>query len=161
MGVHFTRAKRMYDAGLIDGRLLDPIWVEESPRAFVIYSAKSCDQNLKDHDAGRFGKAKNPRAYMHLRKKVLERLAGEKTPILYDDAVGTGEAAKILGVHPTMAQRLAIQGKVVARVPWNTRNGRAGRVYIFSRKSCEKNRKEIAALESAGKKMGRPRTKKT
>jgi len=159
LGVHFTRARRMYDAGLIAGRALDPVWVATSSREFVVYSAASCEQNFRDHQAGRFGKARNPRAYLHLRSQVLKRLAGET--VLYEDAIGTAEAAKLLNVHPTMVQKLATQGKLVARQPWNPRNGVASRIYLISRKSCEKNRRDIAALEAAGVKRGRARYKKT
>jgi hypothetical protein len=157
MGLHFTRPKRLFDAGELDGRPLDPVWVTESSRQFVVYSAASAERNLKDFEAGRFGPVKNPRAYLHLRDKVLRRLAAEKQTVMYEDAIGTAEAAKILGVHPTMVQRLVITKKIVARQPWNPRNPGAGRIYIISRKSCEANRREIAALEAAGKKRGRKR----
>jgi len=154
MGVHFTRPGRMYESGLIDGRVLSGVRVSDTPRRFVVYSQRSCEENFQEYD--RKEKPGRPRDWLHLRPDALRRLAKAKPQVLYDDAIGIADAAKMLGVHYTMVYKLIESGKIVARSPWNPRRG-GSRVFIVSRKSCEANRKLVAAQEMAGKKRGRKR----
>jgi hypothetical protein len=153
MGVHFTRPARMYKDGLIDGRALVAVRISDTPRRFVAYSQLSCEENFQEYDRKNSGR---PRDWLHLRPDALKRLARAKPQVAYDDAVGIADAAKILGVHYTMVYKLIEGGKIVARSPWNPRRG-GSRAFIVSRKSCEANRKAVAAQEKAGKKRGRKR----
>ncbi|NBW12457.1 MAG: hypothetical protein EBR82_30940 [Caulobacteraceae bacterium] len=153
MGVHFTRAARMYQSGKIDGRECLPSQNAGSARTFLVYSARSCNDDFLNYDRTQVGR---PRAWVHLRDEALKRLAKTKPAIAYDDAIGIGDAAKLLKVHHTNVYKLIEAGKIIARCPWNPRKGGA-RILIVSRSSCEANRREVAALESVGKKRGRKR----
>lgn len=146
MGVHFTRPRRMFDAGVLDGRRLDPVCVETSPRDTLIYSSASCEKNYADYEEAQAKRTRGcrPRAWLAERPKAQKLLKSLQVRITYDDAVGTAEAAKILGVHPTLIRKLVADGKIVARQAWNPRQA-TGRFYIISRKSCEQNRKDYAA----------------
>lgn len=157
MGVHFTRPRRMFDDGLIDGRALDPVARASEDRTRLVYSLKACEANYEDYERrlgvkGREG-VMRPRAWLHERPGMLKRLKSLETPILYDDAVGIGEAAKIVGVHWTLIGRLVNDGKIVGRVVWNPRRG-SPRFWIVSRASCEAERKRAAKNPE---KSGRPR----
>lgn len=157
MGVHFTRPRRMFDDGLIDGRTLDPVVTASEDRMRLVYSLKSCEENYEDYERrlgvkGREGVIR-PRAWLHERPEALRRLKSLKTPILYDDAVGVGEAAKIMGVHWSLVVRLVNDGKVEGRVVWNPRSS-SSRFWIVSRSSCEAERKRAAKNPE---KKGRPR----
>lgn len=154
MGVHFTRPARMFQAGLIDGREVEGVRVGEAPRTFLIYSQASCEKDWREYDETRKGR---PRAWEHLRPEALRRLKAVKQRITYEDAIGVAEAAKILGVHYTMIYKLIAGGKLEARAPWSDRYKSGQRLYIISRKSCEANRREVAAAEKAGTKRGRKR----
>ena len=88
---------------------------------------------------------------------MLARLR-EVEPILYDDAIGTSEAATILGIHITMVNRMVRDGKLRARKAFNDRHGEGkGSVYIVSRRSCEENRQKYTAMEASGTKTGSKR----
>ena len=87
---------------------------------------------------------------------MLARLR-EVEPILYDDAIGTAEAASIMGVHITLVNRLIREGKLRARKAMNDRHDGGGSVYIVSRRAAEANRAKYAAMESSGSKTGIPR----
>jgi hypothetical protein len=160
MGLHWTRPKRMADAGLLTSRdLLSPT-VKDSSRKFSVYSSAECESDFSDYDETlrqNRGKTKRrPRGHIDLRAAQVKRLKAVKPPIAFGDAISTGEAAKILGVHWTFPPRLAAAGKIVGRVLFNARNQRA-RVWIFSRASCEANRSTEARSAASGKKVGRPR----
>lgn len=146
MGVHFTRPKRLYDSGDVDARVLDPVVVKDSPRATLVYSSRSCERNYEEYEERRAARAQGcrPRAWLHERPKFLKRMAAMPAKITYADAIGTSEAAKILGVHPTLIRKLVLDGKIVARQAWNPRWA-TGRFYIISRASCEANRKAYAS----------------
>lgn len=157
MGVHFTRPRRMFDDGLIDGRALDPVATASEERTRLLYSLRSCEANYEDYERrlgvkGREG-VMRPRAWLHERPDMLKRLKSLETPILYDDAIGIGEAAKIVGVHWTLIGRLVNDGKIKGRVVWNPRRG-SPRFWIVSRSSCEAERKRAAKTPQ---KSGRPR----
>ena len=161
MGVHFTRPARMFTAGQLVGRALDPVWVADSSRSFAIYSLKSCEEDWEEYQyrltlKGRDG-VMRPRAWTDDREPALKRLRAMKHQILYDDAIGTAEAAKIMGVHFTAVQKLVAAGKIVARVPWNPRRSGGSRGFIISRKSCEENRRIYAAAKKDGTFRGRTR----
>jgi hypothetical protein len=146
MGVHFTRPRRMFDDGTIDGRRLDPVWVASSPRDTLIYSSAACEKNYADYEEAQAKRNRGcrPRAWLSERPKAQRLLRSLTVRISYDDAIGTAEAAKILGVHHTLIRKLVVDGKLVARQAWNPRHS-VGRFYIISRKSCEQNRKDYAA----------------
>jgi hypothetical protein len=157
MGVHFTRPRRMFDDGLIDGRALDPVVKASENRVRLVYSLKSCEENYAEYERrlgvkGREG-VMRPRAWLHERPEALRRLKALKTPILYDDAIGVGEASKIMSVHWTLVVRLINQGKIVGRTAWNKRNA-GQKFWIISRSSCEAERKRAAKHPE---KSGRPR----
>lgn len=152
MGVHFTRPGRMYADGTLDGREIEAV-VGDGSRKFVLYSAKSCEENFREYEKRAGGR---PRDWLHLRPDALKRLAKAAPAITYDDAIGVMDAARILKVHYASVYKLVEWGKLLARTPWNPRKGGA-RLLIVSRKSCEKNRKEVTLLESLGKKRGKKR----
>jgi hypothetical protein len=159
MGVHWTTPKRMVEKGLLTARtLLSP--VRSNPeRVFQVYSLKECESDWTDYAdmlQKRGGKTeRRPRGFADLRPGMLKKLA-KAEPILFGDAISTGEAAKILGVHWTFPSRMAAQGKIVGRVLVNGRN-RTSRVWIFSRASVEANAAATARLQASGKKKGRAR----
>lgn len=160
MGVHFTRPGRMFDAGTLTGRVLHSSSGPQATREFVIYSSRACQENFEEYEesqAGNAGRVYRPRAWLADRPPMLKRLAAIKPVIAYDDAIGTAEAATILNVHVSLIPRLISQGKIVGRTPWNPRHRGGARGIIVSRKSCEANRREVAAAEKAGKKRGKAR----
>lgn len=160
MGVHFTRPGRMFAAGTLTGRVLQTAAAAQAAREFVIYSSRACQENFEEYEeaqAGKAGRTYRPRAWLDDRPPMLKRLAAMKPAVAYDDAVGVVEAAKILGVHVSLVPRLVSQGKLIGRAPWNPRHRGGSRGIIISRKSCEANRREVAAAEKAGKKRGKPR----
>lgn len=155
MGVHFTKPAQMQAKGMIEGRECREIYSKGSPRRFLIYSLASCEENWREYERRAAGR---PRTWLDERPRMLKRLAAAQPAIPYSDAIGVGEAAEILGVHPTLVYRMARQKKIVSRSPWNPRRT-APRVLIVSRRSCEQNRRETAAREAAGTKPGRKRKK--
>jgi hypothetical protein len=157
MGVQYSRPKRMYDEGLIDARSLAPVWVARSGRQKLVYSLESCEENYNDyvrrlHVKGRDG-VMRPRSRLHERSNILRQLEEQKTPILYADAIGTAEAAKILDCHPTAVAKLVREGRIRGRVPWNPRHDQS-KWWIISQKSCEK---EAARYQLDSSRQGRPR----
>lgn len=157
LGCHFTKPAQMQAKGMIEGRECPEIYSKGSDRRILIYSLASCEENWREYERRGGGR---PRTWLDDRPPALKRLASARPAILYADAVGVGEAAEILGVHPTLVYRMARDGKIVARQPWNPR--RSGpRFLIVSRRSCEQNRRETAAREAAGKKPGRKRKTKS
>lgn len=153
LGVHFTKPAQMQAKGMIEGRECPEVYSRGSPRRFLIYSLASCEENWREYERRSGGR---PRTWLDERPKAMKRLATAKPAIPYPDAIGVGEAAEILGVHPTLVYRLARDQKIVSRVPWNPRHN-ATRVLIISRRSCEQNRRETLAREAAGTKPGKKR----
>lgn len=161
MGLHWSMPSKLHARGKLSAHVIRESWYVKNPsRAYAIYDGEECDRDFADYDAkivARGGKSdRRPRSGVHLRPEVLRRLAAVETPIAFDDAVGLGEAAKILGVHPTFVPRLVAAGKVVGRVAWNPR-GRGGTLWIISRRSCAANAVQTRKAEAAGVKKGRPR----
>lgn len=164
MGIHWVMPKRMAEKGLISTRTVtESANVDEPERFCAVYDSAECDANYREYDekvAARGGKNdRRPRSCLHMRPKVLAHLKKVKTPIAFNDAITVGEAAAILCVHHTLVPRLLRDGRVVGRVAWNPRGGSGPRSWIVSRRSCLENVREVKALEAAGQKRGRPRTK--
>jgi hypothetical protein len=151
--------------GLLLGKPLRVIWRDERTRTFLIYSLADCERNYRrycEHRATRDSSLRRPRAHINLRAPALRHLA-KVAPILYSDAIGTGEAADILECHATLIQQLVATGKLIARKPWSTRNTgpRFQKCLIISRGSVEKRRDYLIRKEIAGtKRGGRRLTKK-
>lgn len=155
MGTHWTRPRRMADAGVLSIRTISGA----GGREFSVYSASECDGNFRDYESQmkRAGSGIRPRTAVHLRQDAVRKLGEKGRPqIQFDDAIGIGEASKIIGVYWTRVVRLVGEGKIVGRVLWSERAG-SSRIWILSRESCVSWAKEIRKLESAGLKKGRPR----
>lgn len=155
MGMHFTRPRRMAEAGVISSKELGG----EGGRLFSVYSLRECDRNFRDYEAAisKSGGGGRPRAQIDSRHVVLRVLSDKDRPvIMMDDAVGTQEAAEILGVWHTLVPRLAKRGRIVGRLLWSERAG-VSRLWIFSRKSCEACVAKMRKLEENGIRVGRPR----
>lgn len=162
MGIHWSMPSKLHARGKLSAHVIrDSAWVEAPSRAYAIYDGAECDRDFAAYDAkivARGGKSdRRPRSSVHLRPEVLRRLAAVEDRIDFDDAIGLGEAAKILGVHATFVPRLVAAGKVVGRVPWNPRGGAGGKVWIVSRRSCVQNAVAARKEQAAGQKKGRPR----
>lgn len=158
MGVHWTTPKRMADKGLITTRTLRSPVVSDPERVFTVYSLAECEKDWEDYaeQLKQGGSGKRPRAGGDLRPAMVKALATVEHPIEFGDAVSTGEAAEIMGVHWTFPPRMAQKGKIIGRVVVNARNNRS-RCWIFSRASCEANVSTARRLQAAGKKKGRNR----
>jgi hypothetical protein len=154
LGVHWSRPKRMADAGTISARVV----CGQEGREFAVYSRQECEENYRDYAAKRT-EARRPRTAVDARPAMLKALAASgRQKIAFGDAVGVYEAAKILGVFWTLVPRLARDGKIIGRVLHSGRSAQS-RLWIFSRQSCERRAAEITKLEQAGTKIGRPRTR--
>lgn len=152
LGVHWTRPKKMAEAGVLSARSVGGA----EGREFAVYSARECDENFLDY-AKRRGAQGRGRTAVDLRPDAIKNLATRGRPqIDFEDAIGVFEAAEILGVFWTRVARMVDEGKIVGRVLWSNRGDRS-RLWIFSRKSCTAYAKEIRRLEASGKKLGRPR----
>ena len=155
MAVHWTKAKKMADAGIISSRTV----AGEDGREFSVYSLRECKENFDDYLAERkkAGKRGRPRTGEDSRIDTLKALEQKDRPrIEFGDAIGCQEAAEILGVWTTFVPRLARDGKIVGRVVWSARGGKS-RLWIFSRASCERRAALVRKLEDSGRKVGRPR----
>lgn len=161
LGVHFTTPARMVEKGLLTARTLKSPVRSDPERVFVIYSLAECEADYRDYAdkiRSRGGKSdRRPRGFVDDRPPMLKRLAAESAKITFGDAISSGEAAELLGVHWTFPPRMAARGQIVGRVLHNGRNKR-GRCWIFSRASVEANVAAVARLQAAGKKKGRART---
>lgn len=158
-GVHWTQPAVMAKKGLITSRAIKSPTATGTDRVFALYSMAQIDADYHDYeDAQATRTRRRPRGYLHLRPAGLKKLLALAVKIDFNDAVGAGEAATIMGCHWTWPPRLARAGKIEGRV---VHNGRAGttsdRLWIFSRKSCERNASEAKQLLRAGIKPGRPR----
>ena len=159
LGVHFTTVRRMVVKGMIRGRELQS---NSGDRVFQVYSLEDCEENYAEYVEGcrkNGGSApKHPRTMVHMRHDALERLQNEPAKVAFDDAISATEAGELLGVHPSFTNDLVERGAIVGRVLWSDRqDSGSSRLWVFSRKSCEKNRAAVTALEQAGLKVGRPR----
>jgi len=155
LAMHFTKPKRLAEAGVLSSRAVGG----QDGREFLVYSAAECDENYRDYARNRreSGGVGRPRTAETARTEALRRLAEKgRTRIAFGDAVGVEEAAKILGVYWTLVPRLAREGKIVGRILWSDRAGRS-RLWIFSRESCEARGAEVKRQEDSGTKIGRPR----
>ena len=158
MGVHWTQAGRMSQKGLLTKRTLKSPIVSDPERTFAIYSRRECEENFADYERKMRdgGTGRRERTAVGERIAMLKKLAGLEQHIAYDDAISTGEAGEILGVHFSFPPRMAQAGKIAGRVLHNGRNNRS-RCWIFSRASCIANAAEAGRLEAAGRKRGRKR----
>ena len=158
-GVHWTQPAVMSKKGLITSRAIKSPMATGTDRVFSLYSLAQIDADYHDYeDAQATRTRRRPRGYLHLRPAALKKLLALPVKIDFDDAVGAGEAATIMGCHWTWPPRLARAGKIDGRVVHNGRAGTASdRLWIFSRKSCERNASEAKKLVRSGTKVGRPR----
>lgn len=167
MGFHFGGPQKLVAKGQLTARTITrSAYSNEQTRFVAIYDGAECERNYQDYETGieaRGGKTeRRPRMWLHLRPEAVRRLKAVKSPISFDDAITLVEAAEILGVHISLLPRLVESGKIVGRRPWNPRGQRMGaRNWIVSRRSCLAKAKATKAAEAAGKKIGRPRTKKS
>ena len=139
LGVHFTRPARMAGKGEIVCRVLHQP-ADQIKRDYLIYSLDDCQENLAAYlrRMGADGSTTHrPRAYMHERKDALKWLAAAEPKIIYDDAIGSGDACRILDIHPSLVHRMCREGKLVFRQPWNPRSP-SQRFFILSRRSVER-----------------------
>lgn len=158
MGVQRSRPKRMHEGGEISATLLDAALGGEPSRRFRIYSLAECERNWREYQSSRrltgISRARRPRTNLTNRALVLDVL--KQNPIAFDDAIGTGEASRILKTGYSNVIKLCEAGTLRARKPWNDRKGDS-RLLIISRYSCERNRDAVSAMEAAGRKRGRRR----
>lgn len=162
LGTHFTQPRKLVEKGQLSAHIIaESAYSDDPSRSYAIYNAQECEANYAEYDervTARGGKNdRRPRAWLHLRPETLRRLKAVKKHIEFDDAIGVGEAAKILGVHVSFVPRMILSGKIVGRRPWNPRGLAGAKIFIVSRKSCQANAREIRAAQAAGKKPGRPR----
>lgn len=163
MGVHHSVPQRMADRGWIAGRALPTAQGVE--RRVMVFDGRECQGNYEEYDAKVVARGgtndRRPRAWLHHRDPMIERLAAiePEERIAYDDAIGAAEAAKILGVHHSFVPRLARDGHIVGRLLHGRDQTIGGhrRNWIFSRRSCLANAKAVKAAVDAGEKIGRPR----
>ena len=155
LGIHFTQPAKLAEKGFLTVRKLKSLSTA-GVNTFAIYSFAECDKDFLDYEDRQASSGGRPRTRVDGRPAMLKKLAAEKNQILFADAIGTHEAAEILGVHWTFPSRMARDGKIVGRMLHSDR-GRSSRLWIFSRASCEKNLREAKKLEAAGKKLGRKR----
>jgi len=158
LGVHWTTPARMAAKGLLTTRTLSSPVVSDPERVFIVYSSAECGRDWDEYveKLAQGGSGKRPRGNIDLRPAMVKLLAEVENQIAFGDAISTGEAAEIMGVHWTFPPRMAQQGKIVARILTNARNNRS-RCWIFSRASCEANVSTARRLQAAGKKKGRHR----
>jgi hypothetical protein len=158
LGVHWTTPARMCAKGLLTTRTLSSPVTSDPERVFSIYSLAECEADWGEY-AERLkqgGTGKRPRAGSDLRPPMLKLLAAVEHKIAFGDAISTGDAAEIMGVHYSFPTRMAQQGKIVGRILNNARNNRS-RCWILSRASCEANASLARRLQEAGTKKGRHR----
>jgi len=139
LGVHFTRPARMAAKGEIVCRMLHQP-TDQVERDFLLYSLEDVQANYDEYmrRMGADGSTRyRPRAYLHERDEALKRLATAEPKIIYDDAIGSGDACRILDIHPSLVHRMCREGKLVFRQPWNPRSPSA-RFFILSRRSVER-----------------------
>lgn len=160
MGVHWSTPRRMIEKGILTSHECD-VRTEGfgGQRVIHILDGAECEQDYLDYmeRMADGGTGRRPREHLGSRKTVLEHLAAVEHPIDFHDACGSGEAAKILSVHPSFLTRLVKSGQIIGRSPWNPRGRGETRNWIFSRSSCHANVAEAKKLQASGGKIGRPR----
>lgn len=159
LGVHFTVPYRM----AAKGRLVAHTHASSKGRQITFFDGSECDADWADYcdNMAAGGTGKRQRTATADRPKVLKYLAAVKAPIQLSDAISTPEAAKILGMYPSYAIRLAEGGKVVARKLWSPRSKRGPVQWMFSKASCKANFAAAKARHEAGKMPGRVRASLT
>lgn len=161
-GTQWSRPAKLAKDGKLVYRPLESGWSLDQRNEFFLYSLRNCDDNYHDYlravAAGSLPGRRRSEECIALREPMLARLR-KVDQILYDDAIGTADAAEILGVHITMVNRMVREGKLRARKAFNDRHGEGkGSVYIVSRRACEENRQKYSAMEAAGTKTGSKRS---
>lgn len=155
LGVHFTVPYRMAEKG----KLAAATFPGEAGRSITFFDGQECEQDWLDYCQAMAGDGtgKRPRTATGDRPAALKHLAAAKHKIALSDAIPTPEAAKVLGMWPSYAIRLAEEGKVVARQLWSPRSRRGPMQWMFSRKSCQANLAAAKTKHEAGKLQGRVR----
>lgn len=160
VGTHWSRPAKMAKDGTLVYKPLESGWTSDRVHEVFLYSFSDCDDSYHAYleSVANGTRRGRPRVQECLDQHdpMVERLA-EVDPILYDDAIGTAEAAAILGVHITMVNRMVREGVLRARKCINDRRA-GGSLYIISRRSCEENRAKYLKLEASGSKPGLKRT---
>ena len=152
MGVHWSRPARMAESGIISSRIVG----STADREFAVYSREGCEENYRDYLAKRVV-SRRPRTALENRPAMVRLLADKDRPrIEFGDAISVYEAAKILGVYWTLVPRLVKSEKIVGRI-LNSGREKSSRLWVISRKSCERHGAEVSRQEQAGTKAGRPR----
>lgn len=153
--VHFTQPGKMAAKGLIAQTPLESAWSESPQHCGAAYSYTSCTKNWQEYlDAADGRVIGRPRANDQYTAEVEKHLRSCEQ-ILFDDAVGIGQAAEILDVHPTMVNAWMNEGRIIHRFPWSHRGvGSRRHGAILSRSSVESLRDELIALERRGQKKG-------
>lgn len=161
LGVHWTTPARMAEKGLLTTRTLRSPLENDTDREFVVYSLHECMRDFAEYEEklrSRGGKSdRRPRGFVDERATMLKYLATVE-PILFGDAISTGDAGEVLCTHWTFCARLAGQKRIKGRVLRNSRHQKS-RVWVFSRASCEANAATAMRQQTAGTKKGRPRKK--
>ena len=160
LGVHFTQPASMARKGLLTTRLVRSQSDQaETVREVAVYSLRSCEEDWRGYEKRQAdGTVRRPRAYADERPAMQRKLAKMTVQIDFHDAIGSVEAAEILGVTLPWAVRMARTKQVVGRLLLSERAA-ASRRWIFSRKSCEAAAGETKRLAATGKKIGRPRSR--
>lgn len=161
MGVSNDKPRAMCDRGWIIGRQVN----NPGSRRYLIYDGASCQANFEAYDAkliDRGGKNdRRPRAHVHEREPMIERLRQVTARIAFDDAISVGEAAKLLRVTVSWVPTLAEQGEIVGRLLCGRVSSKSkrstDRIWIVSRRSCLENVARSRVREHSGPKRGRPR----
>jgi len=155
LGCHWTRVSRMADKGELRSRQLRS---HRGSKRLRIYSLTDIESNWTDYQyLLRTGQLpRRPRANEHLRPGMLSEIRKMENHIEFDDAVGSVEAAEILGVWHTWLRALLSKGAICGRRLISHREG-ASRTMIYSRKSCEENIQAARKMASSGATPGRPR----
>jgi hypothetical protein len=160
LGVHFTQPAAMARKGLLKTRLVRSQSDQaESVREVAVYSSRSCEEDWREYERRQAdGTVRRPRAHADERPAMQRKLAKMTVEIDFHDAIGSVEAAEILGVTIPWAVRMARKKEVVGRLLLSERAS-AARRWIFSRKSCEAAASAAKRLAASGKKIGRPRSR--
>lgn len=156
LGVHHTVVGKMVQRGWLSAHLLDAAHSAAATKRYAIYDGGECDRNFREYEEdGHLGR---PRAWTHMRPRVLKHLAGVQKPISFDDAIGPAEASRILNVHPSFLARLAAAGEIIGRRPWSpSASTGLAMSWFYSRSSCLANARKVRQMQAAGEKVGRPR----
>lgn len=161
LGVHWSRPSKMVDRGEIGAR--ETSSNDDGSRVFRIFSLRECEEDYQRYlrllsGQEEIGIVRRPRSRVDDREPVYRVLSDAKLPqIVFGDAIGTYEAAAIIGVWPTYVRRLVAQGRLIGRIAWSQRSGDS-RMWIISRSSAEELAAAMSREEKTGKHHGRPRT---